>query len=236
MADRFQTTRWSVVLSAAQGGKGSGEALEWLCKCYWYPLYVFVRRKGHDAETARDLTQSFFVSVLESDALQKIDPRLGRFRTFLLTSMSHFLSNQRERVRAFKRRADDPAFRVELDSAEQQYALEPATSLSPEDMFESRWARTVLDRVLQRLSEEHEAADKGDMFRRLRGYLTGDEPAYDRLAEDLGMTQGALRVAVHRLRRRLGALLREEVAHTVSEPADVDAELRSLLQAAGRRS
>lgn len=234
VADRFQTTRWSVVLSAVRGGEGSVEALEWLCTTYWYPLYAFVRRQGHDAEAARDLTQSFFVSLLQQSALKKIDPQLGRFRAFLLASMNHFLSNERERENALKRRAEDPAFRVDLDTAERQYALEPAASLSPEELFESRWARTVLDRALRRMDEEHEATDKADLFRRLRGHLTGEEPAYDRMADDLGMTQGALRVAVHRLRRRLGTLLREEVAQTVSHPSDVDAELRSLLQAAGR--
>ncbi len=236
MADRFPTTRWSVVLTATRGDQESRAALESLCKTYWYPLYVFVRSHGHDAEQARDLTQSFFLSLLQQSALKAIDPRLGKFRAFLLASMNHFLSNHREREGAFKRRADDPAFRVDLEDAERQYNLEPAASLSPEEMFESRWARTVLDRVLRRMKEEHKSADKAELFRRLRGHLTGEEPAYDRLADDLGMTQGALRVAVHRLRRRLATLLREEVAQTVSDPTDIDAELRSLLQSAGRGS
>lgn len=234
MADPFPTTSWGVVLSATRGDPKSVAALESLCKTYWYPLYVFVRHQGHDVEDARDLTQSFFVSLLQQSALKAIDPRLGKFRAFLLASMNHFLSNHRVRERAFKRRADDPAFCVDLEGAERQYALEAVASLSPEELFESRWARAVLDRGLRRLREEHESADKMELFRRLRGHLTGEGSAYDEVADDLGMTQGAVRVAVHRLRLRLGSLLREEVAQTVSDPADVDAELRSLLQAAGR--
>jgi len=234
MADPFQDTRWSVVLAAARGGKDSRAALEWLCSNYWYPLYAYVRRKGCDAELARDLTQGFFVSLFEQDSLRRIDPKLGKFRAFLLASMNHFLSNEKEREAAVKRRAENPAFRVDLDGVERRYELESSSELSPEAMFESKWARTVLDRAMRRLREEHESTDKGEMFRRLRGYLTGEEPAYDRLADDLGMTQGTLRVSVHRLRRRLGALLREEVAATVSDPAEVDGELRSLLEAAAR--
>lgn len=234
MGEQFQDTRWSVVLSAARGGKESRAALEWLCSNYWYPLYVYVRRKGVDVEHARDLTQGFFVSLLEQDSLKSIDPKLGKFRAFLQASMNHFLSNERAREAALKRRAGNPAFQVDLDGVERRYALEPAAGLDPEAMFESKWARTVLDRALRRLREEHQSGDKEEMFRRLREYLTGEEPAYDRLAADLGITQGTLRVSVHRMRRRLGALLREEVAETVADPAEVDDELRSLLEAAAR--
>ena len=234
MGDRFQTTRWSLVLAAAQGAEGSGEALGWLCETYWYPLYAFVRRQGHDVETARDLTQSFFVQLLHRDSLREIDPRQGKFRAFLLASMKHFLSNERARERALKRRTDDPAFRLSLDAAEQRYLREPAASLTPEEVFETRWAIAVLDRALRRLGDEQESTGKGEIFRRLRGHLTGDEAPYDRIAAELGATEGALRVAVLRLRRRLGALLREEVAQTVADPADVDGEIRHLLAAIGR--
>ena len=234
MADRFQTTQWSLVLAAARGDDRSAEALEWLCATYWYPLYGFVRRQGNDPDTARDLTQSFFLSLLDRAALQRIDPQQGRFRAFLLASLKHFLSHERDRQRALKRRPDDPAFRLDVEGAESRYLREPVSGMSPEDLFESRWAMTVLERALRRLGQEHETTGKGEMFRRLRGHLTGEEIPYDRLASDLGMKEGALRVAVHRLRRRLGALLREEVAQTVADPGDIDAEIRNLLQAIGR--
>jgi RNA polymerase sigma-70 factor (ECF subfamily) len=222
------------VLLAAAGGAQSHEALEWLCGTYWYPLYAFVRRQGYDAESARDLTQSFFVSLLEQSSLKKLDPSLGKFRAFLLASVKHFLSHERERESALKRRADDPSFRVNLEDAERRYALEPSPGLSPEELFESRWARAVLERALRRLKEECDSMGKGPLFRRLSGHLTGEEPDYESVARALETTTGALRVAVHRLRRRLGALLREEVAQTISEPDDLEDELRSLLKAAGR--
>lgn len=231
MGDLFRTTQWSIVLKAARGGPDSHEALERLCGSYWPPLYAFVRRRGHDAEAARDLTQSFFTGLLEQRALRRIDPRMGRFRAFLLASMKNFLVNEFDREQAQKRRADNPRFLVNLEQAERGYPA--ATSLDPEDLYESRWARTVLDRALGRLREENEGSGRAELFRRVRDHLTGDDPDYERLA-DLGMSPGALRVAVHRMRRRLGALLRDEVAQTVSDPAEVDAELRCLLQAAAR--
>lgn len=236
MADEFKTTRWSVVLSARRGKGDAREALEWLCQTYWYPLFAYVRRQGHSADQAQDLTQGFFLRVLEPDFLRSVDPELGRFRAFLLASIKHFLSNQRERERALTRRADDRAFQVDLDDAECRYALETNTALSPDALFEARWARFVLDRAIRRLAQEYELAAKGGLFRGLRGHLTGDEPPYERMAGELGTTEGALRVAVHRLRRRLGTLLREEVAQTVARPEDVDIELRSLLEAAGRQA
>lgn len=234
MADRFRTTRWSLVLSASGEDEGSRAALDWLCRTYWYPLYAFVRRQGHDAEAASDLTQSFFVSLLERSALRQLDPAAGKFRAFLLASIKHFLSNQRTRDDALKRRTDDAAFRIDLDDAEGRYGMEAAPSLGPDELFESRWARSILERALRRLREENETAGREEIFRRLSRHLTGDEPPYKRTAEDLGMTEGTLRVAVHRLRQRLGALLREEVAQTLSDSEDIDAELRSLVEAAGR--
>lgn len=236
MADRFQTTRWSLVLAAARGDERSGEALEWLCATYWQPLYAFIRRQGHDSEAARDLTQSFFLSLLDRNSLQRIDPAEGRFRSFLLASIKHFLAHDRDRQQALKRRTDDPAFRLDFEAAEAGYLREAAGGSSPEDIYESRWAKAILDRALRRLGEEHETTGKGEMFRRLSGCLTGDDAPYDRLAADLGMTEGALRVAVHRLRRRLGELLRAEVAHTVANPDDVKREVRSLVEAIGRAS
>jgi RNA polymerase sigma-70 factor (ECF subfamily) len=234
VADRFQTTHWSLVLAAARGGEGSAAALEWLCGTYWYPLYAFIRRQGHDAEAARDLTQSFFLHLIEKSALHEIDPRLGKFRAFLLACIKNFLADQREREAALKRRGDHPSFRLGLEDAERRYLGEQPADLSPEELFERRWARAILDRAVRRLGEEHVSAGKADVFSHLRGHLTGEESPYEGLAAKLGTTEGALRVAVHRMRQRLGALLREEVAQTVSTPADIDEELRQLLQAAGR--
>ncbi len=234
MGQRFETTRWSLVLTAAQGGEGSAEALEWLCKTYWHPVYGFIRRRGNDSESARDLTQSFFLSLLDRNSLQRIDPKEGRFRAFLLASIKNFLAHETDRRQAAKRRADNPTFRLDFEGVEEWYQGESADQLSPEDLYESRWARTVLERALRKLGDEHEQIGKGDLFRRLSGHLTGEEAPYDRLAGDLGMTEGALRVAVHRLRRRLGALLRAEVAQTVSDPEEIKSEIRNLVQAIGR--
>jgi RNA polymerase sigma-70 factor (ECF subfamily) len=234
VTDRFQTTHWSLVLAAARGGEGSAAALEWLCGTYWFPLYAFIRRQGHDPENARDLTQSFFLHVIEKSSLREIDPRLGKFRAFLLAAVKNFMSNERVRKGALKRRADHPGFRLTFDDAERLYIGERSPGLSPEELFERRWARAILDRALRRLGEEQRSAGKSEVFTRLSGHLTGEEVPYDRVAAELGTTEGALRVAVHRLRRRLGELLREEVAQTVSRPADIDDEIRELLQAAGR--
>ena len=234
LEDRFVTTRWSAVLAAARGEEGVEEALEWLCETYWYPLYGFVRHRGYDAETARDLTQSFFVTVLDPKKLQRVDPGRGRFRAYLLASMKNFLAHETERVGALKRRFENPAFRADSEGAERRFLEEPAAGLSPEEMYESRWARTVLDRALRRLDEEHATTGRGELFRQLAGHLTGDEVPYERLAAALGMTEGAVRVAVHRLRQRLGELLREEVVQTVAAVNDVDDEIRELLRAVAR--
>jgi RNA polymerase sigma-70 factor (ECF subfamily) len=230
LGDRFTTTRWSLVLTAARGDD-SGEALEWLCRTYWFPLYGFVRSKGHDAESARDLTQSFFLSLLERKDIRKLDPELGKFRAFLLAAMKNFLANEREREQALKRRTDDPAFHVDLSEAERWYAHGSIDGMTPDEIFEAKWARTVLDRALERLRDD---AGEPKRFHQLSRYLTGEEPDYTGVAEGLGTTPGALRVAVHRLRRKLGNLLRDEVAQTVADLGDVDAELRSLLQACSR--
>ena len=236
MADRFLTTRWSLVLAAAKGDERSGEALEWLCATYWPPLYAFIRRQGHDSESARDLTQSFFLSLLDRNSLRRIDPGEGRFRSYLLASIKHFLAHDRDRQHALKRRTEDPQFRLDFEGAETRYLREAAAGASPEEIYESRWARTVLDRALRRLSEEHEATGKREMYRCLSGCLTGEEIDYGRVAAQLGMTQGSLRVTVHRMRRRLGVLLRAEVAHTVADPNDVKGEVKYLVQAIGRAS
>jgi RNA polymerase sigma-70 factor (ECF subfamily) len=234
VADLFETTRWSLVLAAGRETSGSAEALEWLCATYWYPLYAYVRRQGRDVETAKDLTQSFFVSFLAGEALTRVDPGRGKFRAFLIASMKNFLSNERDREQAIKRQPGESLLRLGLDRGEERYLSEPATDETPEAFYESRWALSIFDRALQRLQQEQAAGDRGVHSRRLIAHLTGDDNPYQAIAAEIGMTEGAARVAVHRLRRRLGALLREEVAHTVADAKDLDDEIRHLLAVLGR--
>jgi RNA polymerase sigma-70 factor (ECF subfamily) len=231
---RFATTRWSQVLAAGQAEAGdSQEALSRLCESYWYPLYAYVRRWGYDADQAQDLTQEFFARLLEKHYLRAVDPSRGRFRSFLLAALKHFLANERDRADAIKRGGRATVLPLELENAEGRYSLEPPDVETPETIYERRWALTLLERTLVRLSREFEAAGKQALFGRLEGYLTGEQEtlAYGALAAELGMSEGAVKVMIHRLRRRFGALLREEVGETVSTPAEVDDEIRELFRA-----
>jgi RNA polymerase sigma-70 factor (ECF subfamily) len=231
---RFATTRWSQVLAAGQSQTGdSREALSRLCESYWYPLYAYVRRWGYDAEQAQDLTQEFFARLLEKHYLQAADPSRGRFRSFLLAALKHFLSNERDRAGAIKRGGRTVVVSLEMENAEGRYSLEPPDCETPESIYERRWALTLLERTLARLAREAQAAGKHALFGRLEGYLTGEQDSlpYSRLAADLGMSEGAVKVAVHRLRRRFGTLLRGEIGETVSTPAEVDDEIRELFRA-----
>ncbi len=233
---RFATTRWSQVLAAGRPNAGeSREALSRLCESYWYPLYAYVRRWGYDAEQAQDLTQEFFARLLEKRYLRAADPARGRFRSFLLASLKHFLANERDRAGAVKRGGRAAIVSLELENAEGRYSLEPPDQETPETIFERRWATTLLERTLSRLAREFESAGRKPLFDRLEGCLTGDGEAapYARLAADLGMSEGAVKVAVHRLRKRFGALLREEIGETVATPAEVDDEIRELFRALG---
>jgi RNA polymerase sigma-70 factor (ECF subfamily) len=231
---RFHTTRWSLVLHA--GGKQAGEerqaadALADLCRSYWYPLYAFLRREGRDAHTAADLTQAFFAQLLSGDALAKADPARGRFRSFLLASLKHFAANERRRDRAEKRGGGQTPLSFDLAEGEQRYRLEPADASTPERVFERRWAMTVIDRAMARLGEESAAAGKESLFAELKGSLAGDdERSQQELADRLGMTAGAVKVAVHRLRKRCRELLREEVAGTVADSEEIDDEIHRLM-------
>jgi RNA polymerase sigma-70 factor (ECF subfamily) len=228
----FTTTRWSLVL-AAQAGEStqSRRALGELCAAYWFPIYAFVRRQGYSADDASDLTQGYFARLLEKEDLKDVDPRLGRFRSFLLASVKHFLSNERDRARARKRSPGQPLLELDGQSAENRFSIEPADDLTPEDLFERRWAMTVLERTLERLAAEWSEGERARRFARLRGYLTDEDPggSYAGAAADLGMSEDAVKVAVHRLRRRYGELLRDEIAQTVGTPDDVDDEIRYLL-------
>jgi RNA polymerase sigma factor (sigma-70 family) len=234
---RFATTRWSLVLAAGRKSTGqSAEALSSLCEIYWYPIYAFIRRQGYDADAARDLTQEFFARVLEKDYFGDADPSRGRFRAFLLTSIRHFLSNERDRARALKRGGTMPILSLDVQTAEDAYRLEGQDDLTPEKLFDARWATLLLDRALDRVNRAYAASGKSATFERLKGFLTGDtaDTTYRDAAKWLDSTEAAVKVAVHRLRRRFRDALIEEIAGTVSSPADIDAELRHLRDAVAR--
>ena len=229
--DRFATTHWSMVLSAGQGrSPQASQALATLCESYWFPLYAFVRRAGRTAEDAEDLTQEFFARLLAQDFLTKADRRKGRFRTFLLAALKHFLADQWDRARAQKRGGGKPVISFDSLDAEARYRLEPATDLTPERMFEKQWALSLLDRVLSRLDAEMAADGKSELFESLKETLTGARSiTYAAIGAALGMSEGAVKVAAHRMRRRYRALLREEIAQTVAGADDIGDEIRYLL-------
>ena len=227
----FATTQWTVVLSAAGPDTSqAGAALEKLCRTYWYPLYAYVRRRGQSAADAQDLTQAFFARLLARNWVGDARRDRGRFRTFLLTALSRFLADEWDKVRAQKRGGGVPAVPLQLDTAETRYGLEPADERTPEQAFERRWALTLLDTVLQHLRSEYEQAGRGAQFAQLNSCLVGgrDQQPYADLARELGLTEGAVKVAVHRLRKRYRELLRSEIAQTLTATEDVDEELRHL--------
>lgn len=230
-AGRFATTRWSVVLAARDGEEmPAREALATLCADYWYPLYAFARRRGAPPEEAQDLTQAFFTHLLEKDAIRHVDPGRGRFRSFLLASFKNFRSDQRERERAKKRGGGQTLVPIDRQAAEGRYALEPSHELTPERIYEKRWALTLIERTLDRLRERHARAGKEHQFEVLRIFLAGEKRPvpYARVARRLGMSELAVKVAVHRLRKRFRDLLREEIAQTVARDEEIEAELRAL--------
>ena len=230
---RIGTTRWSVVLAAdGSDSPRARAALETLCETYWYPVYAFVRRADYSSEDARDLTQEFFSRVLEKGYLGTARPERGRFRSFLLASLRHFLSNERDRRNAIKRGGGKPVFPLEFDDGECRWQIEPADDSTPDRLYERRWATTVLEVTMRRLEESQARAGRQVVFNQLKGYVFGDEVAgkYEGLATELGMTEGALRVVVHRLRRQFGAMLRQTIAETVERDDEVDQELRYLLE------
>jgi len=210
----------------------SRRALEELCASYWYPLYVFTRRRGHAADEAQDLVQGFFAYLLEKGTLATADEARGRFRTFLLAVYQRFLSHERERDRARKRGGDRRIVSIDAADAEDRYRREPFHELTPERIYERRYALTLLDRVLARLESDFVNRGRGELFDRLKPTLTGgDATGYADLAAGLGMSPGAVKVAVHRLRRQYRDALREEIAQTVDGPEEIDDELNRLLEA-----
>jgi RNA polymerase sigma-70 factor (ECF subfamily) len=227
-AGAFATTHWSVVVHAGDSRSPEADsAMERLCRAYWYPLYAFVRRKGHSHEDASDLTQAFFAKFLEKRYLKSVNPSLGKFRTFLLTSMTHFLANEWDKSQAQKRGGGQRLISFDDAAAEERYQLEPVEHTTPETLFERRWAQTLVKVVLDRLAAETEAR----RFEVLKPFLLEDKGAvsYDDAAAQLTLSVPAITSAIHRMRTRFGALLVEEVSNTVDTPDAVEPELRHLL-------
>lgn len=230
---RFATTRWSLVLEAGQTlNLQSTSALASLCEIYWYPVYSFIRRQGVRAEDCGDLTQAFFARVLEKGYFQNLDPARGRFRAFLCASLRHFLSNERDRERALKRGGARPLVSLDVAQAEHQYQLEPRDEATPERLFERRWALILLERVMTELRHEYASTRKRQLFEHLKGALTGADAIapYADVASALGMTEGAVKVAAYRLRRRFRELLVAEIADTVADRGEIDGEIDYLMR------
>ena len=233
----FPTTRWTLVASAGEQGPDSRRALASLCEAYWYPLYAYVRRRGDSPEQAQDHTQGFFTRFLEKDYFDRADPDRGRFRSFLLASFKFYLRDEADQRRAQKRGSGIGPLPFEISAGEEMYAREPFHDETPERIYERRWARTLLDRVMARLREEFVRHGRLDHFDVLKGCLQGDSDVpYAELARQLEMTENALKVGVHRLRKRYRDLLRSEIADIVADRADIDAELRYLIGALSRKA
>jgi DNA-directed RNA polymerase specialized sigma24 family protein len=227
----FATTHWSVVLSAGQAASPSAAAaLEELCRTYWYPLYAFVRCKGHSPHDAQDLTQAFFGRLLGKNYVAQADRERGRFRTFLLAALSHFLADEWDKQRRIKRGGGQVMISFDGVSAEERYRLEPIGQLDPAKLYERRWVTTLFDNVLARLKQEFNDSGKGKLFDHLRSALLVEnkESSYAQLGLPLGLKEDAVKQAVHRMRRRYRELFRQEIAQTVAEPSEVEDELKHL--------
>jgi RNA polymerase sigma-70 factor (ECF subfamily) len=235
-AHKFATTHWSWIQAAQDGSSSRArDALAALCAAYWYPLYAYVRHCGHKPDDAQDLTQEFFARLLDKDYLRSADRARGRFRSFLLAALQHFLCNEYDRAKARKRGGGKRVLSLDLDDAETRYRREPAERMTAERLFERRWALTLLDHVLARLEAEWTKAGKSELFHALKAHLTGekDKQVYHSLATTCATTEGAIKVTVHRLRRRYRELLREEIGRTLQDPAGVDEEIQELFAVLG---
>ena len=228
----FTTTHWSLILHAQDTSSPlAAAALERLCRAYWYPLYVFVRRQGEDEESAKDLTQGFFARLLEKRCLAQVQREKGKFRSFLLAALKHFLSDERDKARAQKRGGGQTLISLNDSTGEERYRLEPVDTMDADKLFERRWALTLLEQARTRVREEYLESGKAGLYDHLKPFEAGDQnaPSYARVAAELGLTESAVKSAVFRMRQRYRELVREEVANTVDDPAEVDAEIRHLI-------
>ncbi len=235
-ASFFRTTRWSVVARAGESGDAdSAEALEQLCRTYWYPVYCFVRRYGHSPDEAEDLVQGFFAKLLEKNYLAQADRDRGKFRTFLLASVKHYLTNEKDRAEAKKRGGGVEIIPLEGEIAEEKFSREPSTNETPELLFEKRWADALLETSLVRLRSELDGGGKVRRFDHLKPFLMRQKDAsYREAAEKLGLSESAVKSAIHRMRERFQTIFREEIAHTVATPQEIDAEIRYFFEILAR--
>jgi RNA polymerase sigma-70 factor (ECF subfamily) len=228
----FRTTRWSLVAAARNVNKTEArQALAELCELYWYPLYAYIRRSGHNADRAQDLTQEFFARLLEKQNIAGADASRGRFRNYLLGAVRHFLANEHDRATAAKRGGGQPTLSIDFPDAERMYDVEPIDERTAEQVFERRWALMLLARTLTEVRDEYARAGNDALFDWLSGSLTGEGEGYSTVADDLGMTEAAVKVAAHRLRRRYRDRLRAIIGDTVATPEEVDDEIRALFAA-----
>lgn len=231
---RFATTHWSVVVAAGRGSSAeSRQALASLCEDYWYPLYAYVRRRGYQPAEAQDLTQGFLTQVIEKGVIAAADQQRGRFRSFLLASLNHYVHHQWRHDQARKRGGSTHIISLDVDEGERRYHLEPADPVTPEKIYERRWAMTLLDKAIATLHHEYKQDEKEELFEVLKVYLGGRDSSvpYRDIAQQLDSTEGAVRVAVYRLRKRCRQCLLREIAQTVASDDDIQEELQHLFQA-----
>jgi RNA polymerase sigma-70 factor (ECF subfamily) len=232
--DIFATTHWTVVLAAGRRHTPSADtALEELCRTYWFPLYAYVRRRGHAKADAEDLTQAFFARLLEKNFLESVGSAKGKFRAFLLAVLKHFLANEWDKARAQKRGGGEIPLSLDWQTADTKFQVAATNAPSPDQAFDREWALALLAKVIERLEKECAADGKAALFAQLKMFLTagGGDSAQADVAKSLGMEEGAVRVAIHRLRKRYRALLRDEIAQTLADESQVDAELQALFGA-----
>lgn len=233
-AGQFALTHWSVVLAAGRSESTHAQAaLEQLCANYWHPIYFYVRRQGHSPADSQDLTQEFFARLLARNDLASVDRSKGRFRSFLLASLKHFLANEWDKAKAQKRGGGQVPLSIDASAAESSYGFEPVENITPDKLYDRRWALALLQQVMSQLKTEYAREEKAEVFDALKGTLTGEgrTAGYAQIAERLGTSAGAIKVAVHRLRKRYRELLRAEIAHTVSGPEEIEEEIRALFAA-----
>jgi RNA polymerase sigma factor (sigma-70 family) len=235
-ANRFDTTQWNVVLLSAQSqAPGCNEAFAELCGLYWYPLYGFIRHSGNSAEDAQDLRQGFFLHLIERKTLRRVDRSKGKFRSFLLASLQNYLSNEAARARCMKRGGKAEIVYLDIEGAEERYSMEPVETLTPEKVFDARWAMALLGKATSRLSQEYMAQGKTTTFEALNAFLdpinSKELPTYEDVADRLKFSVGSVKTLIHRLRKQYTTFVREEISRTVSDSADVDAEVHQLCEA-----